>query len=628
MDIGLNPTDEVLGLRVVREVGLAIADGAPVEDVADLLVRPLGEHLGADGGHAFLVDGVTGAPQVLAVWPGSTDAALDAAAVGVLGDPLSLPVEPVWTEHGDGACRLVVPVRTGSPTIGALELHGADLRRPEEALLEALGIACGMIANLALRLEAERRAAVAEVAIRPAPDPGPAVTYIDALAGPNTTLYISPQVTELLGYSEREWVETPGLWEQLLHPEDRERVLTQDRRSFEERTFVSEYRLVARDGTVRWFRDEAVVVEEDGRPMFWRGSLIEISDRKEAEIHLREAETRYRVLVEHIPAIVYVEEAVGGVVPYMSPQVERITGFTPEERREDPGLWAARVHPDDLERFLVADARSTELEEPFVLEYRFFAKDGREIWLHDECAPIRGEEGELRYWQGVVLDVTELKRTEAERARLLAHLVKAQEEERARIAGDIHDDPIQKMTAVGLRLQMLRAHVSGDDGAAALARLEETVQETVRRMRSLLFELRPPALDRNGLAAALGECLDQARVDGGFVYDMEDQLVDDLSDETRTIAYRIGQEVITNARKHAQAGHVHVSLSNQEDGVLVRISDDGIGFDPELSGGTGPGHLGIPGMHERAELAAGWLRIDSASGVGTTVQFWLPRRNG
>jgi signal transduction histidine kinase len=223
----------------------------------------------------------------------------------------------------------------------------------------------------------------------------------------------------------------------------------------------------------------------------------------------------------------------------------------------------------------------------------------------------------------VTLDITELKRAESERSRLLAHLVKAQEEERARIAFDVHDDPIQKMTAVGLRLQALRRHVSGKEGEVALERLAATVEESVRRMRGLLFELRPPALDEAGLSAALKESLEQARTDAGFRFEIEDELESDLSAETRTIAYRVAQEAISNVRKHAAADNVRLRISGEDGGILVRISDDGKGVDlgslaPEV------GHVGLRAMQERAELAGGWLRIESEPGAGTVVEFWLP----
>jgi PAS domain S-box-containing protein len=622
--------DQDLSLSLLSDIGRVVDAGGGVETVAELILGSAARRLTAASARIFLIHPVTGDSIVVAATqaPGSAGTVEKPDpddAVPAAPGSYPLPTDPEWREgEGEGAEHtLVVPIRAGAPTFGAIELRGRELRRPEGTFAEALRTACAMLAALVLREEAERRAAVAEAWLFPSEDPGTTITYIDALSGPNTTLYISPQVELLLGYSAQEWLDTQGLWESILHPGDRERTLSEDGRSFGDRVFMSEYRLLARDGTVRWFRDRAVVVEEDGRPMFWRGSMVEITEQKEAEIQLREAEERFRSLVEHLPAIVYVEEVGGHSMSYVSPQIEQITGFTPQERTENPNLWLDRLHPDDHDRFLAADAHSETTGEPFALEYRIFAKDGREVWLHDECTPIRGGDGEIRFWQGVALDVTELKRGEGERSRLLARLVKAQEEERARIAVDVHDDPIQKMTAVGLRLQALRRHVSGKEGEVALDRLAATVEESVRRMRGLLFELRPPALDEAGLSAALKESLEQARTDAGFRFEIEDELESDLSAETRTIAYRVAQEAISNVRKHAAADNVRLRISGEDGGILVRISDDGKGVDlgslaPEV------GHVGLRAMQERAELAGGWLRIESEPGAGTVVEFWLP----
>jgi signal transduction histidine kinase len=270
---------------------------------------------------------------------------------------------------------------------------------------------------------------------------------------------------------------------------------------------------------------------------------------------------------------------------------------------------------------------------------RWIRRDGRVVWTEQRMVKVLDEEGRLVAIEGIARDVTDrveaerslresyeaLRRSTVERQRLLARLVKAQEEERQRVANDIHDDSIQIMTAVGLRLAVLRNQVTTEAGAQTLANAEETVAQAIHRLRRLLFELHPMSLDNSGLAAALGDHLRLLDEAGAPEYSLENQLGEEPSGEARTILYRIAQEALTNVRKHAQARHVRILLEPQSQGVRVTITDDGVGFDATNIPSGGLGHVGIPSMLERANLAGGWFRVDSAPGEGTTVRYWIPK---
>jgi signal transduction histidine kinase len=205
---------------------------------------------------------------------------------------------------------------------------------------------------------------------------------------------------------------------------------------------------------------------------------------------------------------------------------------------------------------------------------------------------------------------------------VLAHLVSAGEEERRQIAGDIHDDSIQVVTAAGMRIQILRRSLEDPAQLQLLDELGETIQLAISRLRHLVFELRPPALDHEGLGPALRMYLDFADEQTGTSYHLDDRLTSQPREATRVILYRIAQEVLTNVRKHADAENATVTLAGWDDGYYVRVVDDGVGFDTELAA-TRPGHLGIAAIQERAELAGGWLRVESTPGSGTAVEFWI-----
>jgi signal transduction histidine kinase len=211
----------------------------------------------------------------------------------------------------------------------------------------------------------------------------------------------------------------------------------------------------------------------------------------------------------------------------------------------------------------------------------------------------------------------------AERRSLMAKLVQAQEEERRKIAADIHDDSIQAMTAVSLRLQQLRKVVTTEEQQQLLARLDEAVRESITRLRRLMFELRPPMLDSRGLGPALRELLERLRDDMEIEYELDDRISAEPTSEVRIELYRIAQEVLANVRKHSGARHVEVSLQRVESGFHVRIADDGVGFDVAAASGR-PRHLGLVAMRERATIGGGWWTVESAPGQGAVVEFWLP----
>jgi signal transduction histidine kinase len=264
-----------------------------------------------------------------------------------------------------------------------------------------------------------------------------------------------------------------------------------------------------------------------------------------------------------------------------------------------------------------------------------YARDGSIVWVHDEAVLVRDENGEPMYWRGIMSDLSQqkqaeeklrksldvLRRTMEDRRKLLLRLEDAQEEERRRIAADIHDDSIQVMSAADIRAQSLARQITDPALRAEADELRETIRAAVDRLRHLLFELRPPALDREGLVSAL-----RAYSSGGTpVPEIVDRLRSEPPPDIRVILFRIAQEAIANARKHADAAAITVSLATEDGGVRVVVTDDGRGFDTAVLETPQPGHIGLPTMVERAELAGGRCRIESRpEGGGTTVDAWVP----
>jgi PAS domain S-box-containing protein len=248
----------------------------------------------------------------------------------------------------------------------------------------------------------------------------PAVVYVDSSDQRPDSLYISPQVRELLGHPPEDYVADPELWRQQTHPDDVQRIAESWRRArLEERVFGCEYRMIRADGSVIWVRDDATPMRDDeGRVAFWQGVLFDITARKEQEHELHAAHERYRALVENLPAVVYL------VAPdddrrtlYVSPHVERTLGYAREEWLAQPDIWMELLHPDDREPTLAAHDRHNETGEPWSRDYRLIAHDGRPIWFRDMATLVRDEDGDPAYWHGVQIDITTLKETEEELRR-------------------------------------------------------------------------------------------------------------------------------------------------------------------------------------------------------------------
>jgi PAS domain S-box-containing protein len=469
----------------------------------------------------------------------------------------------------------------------------------------------------------------------------PAVTYTYVEDAPGSGRYrhgyVSPQVEAMTGIPLEEFFgDDETLWRAIVDPRDIRHLQIEDAHA--ESTgepFRSEYRLRTKDGRVRWIRDESSLFrDEPGRPREWLGVMFDVTDFKEAD-------ERFRRLVEQLPAATYLHrEAAGpdaqGEVSYMSPQIEAMLGYPVERWRSEGFLWGDIVDPRDRDRVRAARDRASATGEVFRSEFRVRTADDREVWIAVESMLAVDAPVGPREWLGVVFDITDrkladdelqrsfelLRAADAERRQLLSRIVEAQEAERRRIAADIHDDPIQKMTAVGLRLETLARHLHDPEGLAQLDALREAVTGAIARLRHLLFELHPPALERDGLSAALRDSLRELERDDEIATHLEDRLVGEPSDDVRAVAYRIAQEALTNIRKHAGATRVDVLLEGRSDGVLLRVRDDGSGF--ARGAETRAGHLGIPAMRERAEMIGGRVRIDSTPGRGTMLEVWLP----
>ena len=211
-----------------------------------------------------------------------------------------------------------------------------------------------------------------------------------------------------------------------------------------------------------------------------------------------------------------------------------------------------------------------------------------------------------------------------ERHELFADFVSAGELERRRVAESIHDDSIQVIAAMGMRLQMLRRAIDDPEQVEMLSDAEQAVQLSIVRLRHLVYELHPPGLEQEGLAVALALALDSSRRDSTTEHELVDQFESRPPIPQSAILFRIAQEALANVREHARASTVTVTLLERDGGHAVRIADDGCGFEAAVEPPEAIGY-GFASMRARVRLGGGSLRVESAPGAGTTVEAWLPR---
>jgi len=297
------------------------------------------------------------------------------------------------------------PVLIGAEVAAVLEFFAAEAIEPDESLLEIMahvGTQLGRVVErtrteTAMRDSEERYRLIAE-------NTGDIITLMD-LDG--RQIYVSPACESLLGYRPLDLI--GRLIFDLIHPDDRAMIQQQWASIQQESDARTTVRYQHADGSWRWFEVHGTALVQNGIG-YILGVSRDVTQRKQAEEALRATEAKYRTLVEQIPAIIYTAEInEQSSTIYVSPQIEPILGFSPEEWMADPDLWVEQLHPDDRARVLDAVGRAQASDAPVPDEYRSITRDGRVVWLQDAARVVRDEAGKPLFMQGITLDITERK---------------------------------------------------------------------------------------------------------------------------------------------------------------------------------------------------------------------------
>ena len=348
-----------------------------------------------------------------------------------------------------------------------------------------------------------------------------------------------------------------------------------------------------------------------------------IAERNRAEAALRESEERYRELFENAKDAIYVHDLEGKYMR-VNRAAEELSGY---RREEIVGhSFVEFVAPEYIQqvrkRFCAKLAKQGET----TYEFDVIAKDGRRVPVEVSSRAIY-ENGLMIGVQGTARDITERKLAQDALQMFSRQLIEAQEDERRRIARELHDQIGQVLTAVKMNLHTVQQVSQVSEASGYIKDNIEAVDEALRLVRDLSVDLRPPVLDDFGLATALRWYVDRYAKRTG----LEVEVVADLPDHERfsrdleTACFRIAQEALTNVVRHSGAKTVVLQLVKDGNVLLLSVKDDGMGFDLESLRKRAPraATLGLISMQERAHFAGGTIEIDSAISKGTEVRFRL-----
>lgn len=437
-------------------------------------------------------------------------------------------------------------------------------------------------------------------------------------------LWFGQKHAQLGGKSE---ISVDGFWD-LVHPEDRSRLHDAVEKAMRNREELRvEFRVIWPDGTVHWLQSQArFFYAADGSPERMLGASVDITARKQAEETLRESEEKFRT--------VFQDAGVGMII--VSPEGRFLSanatflsylGYTEEELRTKTvqSVTAAEDWPAFSKRLSETLTEGRGFQR---FEKRCLHKSGRIVYTESSASLIRNREGVPQYFVGEVLDVTKRKEAEQLLSGVSRKLIEAQEQERQRIARELHDDIGQRLALVAVGFDQIRQRnlALPPEVLRRMRKLQAQAMQLSTDVQTMSHALHAPKLELLGLVAALksmcNEFAEHQRMEIDF---RGHDLPKPLPSETSLCLSRVLQEALQNAAKHSGVKHVHVQLNGTAEDVQLTVTDLGKGFDLNLAlKGRG---LGLTSMQERVRVLNGTVAIRSKPMGGTTIHVRIPVRS-
>jgi PAS domain S-box-containing protein len=380
--------------------------------------------------------------------------------------------------------------------------------------------------------------------------------------------------------------------------------------------FTLQYRRSTDHGPREYLMTVAPLRRKHGGAVVTQTQIVGSNDA--GDTALRDSEARFRLLAEALPICIWLTDP-DGRRTYTSHSCVDIAGVHPNEPTGT--AWTYSLHPEDRDQYLATYIAALVERQPYSIEYRVRRPDGSNGWLMDRAVPWRGTDGTFRGFVGGTLDLTERKEHELAVRSLTGRVISAEEEDRRRIARDLHDDVSQLVGLLAIEIEQLAvAPAYHADLPGKVQSLCQRAQEIAREVHRVAHALHPWRLHALGLVSAMaGLCAEttrqQTRVEFTHL-NVPHRLPSDIT----LCFFRVAQEALRNVMTHSGATEAHVELTGSGERLTLRVSDNGRGFDHTTNH---PG-LGLVSMQERVRHVRGELRIDSREGGGTRIEVELP----
>jgi PAS domain S-box-containing protein len=343
-----------------------------------------------------------------------------------------------------------------------------------------------------------------------------------------------------------------------------------------------------------------------------------------AQVIMRESEERFRLVANTTPAMIWMS-GIDKACSYLNQRWLEFTGHSLESQLGDG--WVDGVHPEDRASCWNIYTESFDRREPFQMEYRLRRHDGQYRWVLDSGVSRFNLDGSFAGYIGSCIDVSERKQAEAIVSNFSQRLIQAQEQERAAVARELHDDINQRLAMAVLNLDVLIHEVPlSTEVRSELTGTMEQLRELARDIQGLSYRLHSSKVEQLGLKAAAASFCREVSTKHKVNIDFQSEDVPaKLPNEISICLFRVMQEALQNATKHSGSANFQVSITGGSDEINLTVQDSGKGFDPqEALNGQG---LGLASMKERLKLVNGQLLIQSESGCGTVITARVPFRS-